>query len=327
MQLVDELRERPGVLSAVVSTSMPGAGADDVRFAIEGKAYSNRADYPRAQSVTVTPGMFDAFRRPLLQGRDFNTSDKFDSPGVAIVNEALVKRYFPNQNPIGQRLVSPDEADRKPVTIIGVAPNNNHSLDWDKGDFAPTLYRPVMQEPWRFMTVAVRTQGDPLPYGKVIRDAIQHLDADLAPYWVETLRQFQDQRRAGFRLLSHVFTAFAVIAIILAAVGIYGVLAFATGQRNREIGVRRALGAHDRQILATVMRSALVQLICGLGLGALLAPLMGRVVSSGLLGMSPDDPVIYSIVFGLLAVASLLASWIPARRALRVQPATALRCE
>jgi putative ABC transport system permease protein len=271
--------------------------------------------------------MFDAFRRPLLQGRDFNTSDKVNSPGVAIVNEALVNRYFPNQDPIGQRLFSPDEADPKPVTIIGVAPNINHSLDWDKGDFAPTLYRPVTQQPWRFMTVAVRTQGDPLSYGKTIRDVIRHLDPDIAPYWVETLRQFQDQRRAGLRLLSHVFTAFAAIAIILAAVGIYGVLAFATGQRNREIGVRRALGAHDRQILATVMRSALVQLICGLGLGALLAPLMGRVVSGGLLGLSPDDPVIYAIVFGLLALASLLASWIPARRALRVQPATALRCE
>jgi ABC-type antimicrobial peptide transport system permease subunit len=105
------------------------------------------------------------------------------------------------------------------------------------------------------------------------------------------------------------------------------VLAFATGQRNREIGVRRALGAHDSQILGTVMRNAVAQLAAGLALGALLAPLMARVVSGGLVGLSPDDPVIYSIVFGLLVVASLLASWIPARRALRVQPATALRCE
>jgi ABC-type antimicrobial peptide transport system permease subunit len=176
------------------------------------------------------------------------------------------------------------------------------------------------------MTVAIRTQGDPKTYGKVIRDVVKHMDPDLAPYWVETLEQFQAQKRAPLRLLSHIFAIFAGIAIVLAAVGIYGVLAFATGQRNREIGVRRALGAHDSQILASVMRSAVFQLVIGLALGAILAPLMSRIVSAGLLG-TPDDPVIYSLVFGLLIVAALVASWIPARRALRVQPATALRCE
>ena len=325
-QLVEELRARPGVLAAVAATAMPGTVADPWRFAIEGMAYTSRAEYPRAQTVTVTPGMFQAFRRPLRQGRDFNSSDRLDSQPVAIVNEALVRRYFPNQNPIGRRLMSADEQDRKTITIIGVAPDINHSRNWDAGDFWPTLYRPASQEPWRFMTVAIRTQGNPMGYGKVIRDVVRHLDPDLAPYWIETLEQFQSQKRAGLRLLSHIFSIFAGIAIVLAAVGIYGVLAFATGQRNREIGVRRALGAQDGQILASVMRSAVFQLVLGLALGSILAPLMGRVVAAGLLGI-PDDPVIYSIVFGLLIVAALVASWIPARRALRVQPATALRCE
>jgi putative ABC transport system permease protein len=129
------------------------------------------------------------------------------------------------------------------------------------------------------------------------------------------------------RLLSNVFIAFAAIAIILAAVGIYGVLVFATGQRNREIGVRRALGAHDRQILGAVMRGALFQVGVGLLLGAMFAPLMGRALKEGLLGMSPDDPAVYSIVLILLIVTSMMASWIPARRALRIQPSSALRCE
>jgi predicted permease len=326
-RLVEELRTRPGVLAAVASTSMPGAGADEARFAIEGKSYANRADYAVARMVSITPGAFDAFQRPLHRGRDFNSGDTLEAAQVAIVNEALVRRYFPSQDPIGQRFTSADDPERKPVTIVGVAPDINHHITWDRGDFAPTLYRPVSQAPWRFMTVAIRTQGEPLSYGKTIRDAVRRLDPDIAPYWVETLRQFQEQKRATLRLLSNIFGAFAVIAIILAAVGIYGVLAFATGQRNREIGVRRALGAQDRQILATVMRGALVQLIVGLGLGALFAPLMGRLVSGGLFGLSPDDPVIYSTVFCLLVLASLLASWIPARRALEIQPATALRCE
>jgi putative ABC transport system permease protein len=325
--LIAELRTRPGVQAAIASTNMPGVGADDKRFAIEGKAYASRSDYPYAKYVSVTPGTFDAFRRPLRAGRDFSAADQFASPPVAIVNEALVRRYFPNQNPIGQRVSWPDDTERKSITIIGVAPDINHHIAWDKGDFAPVLYRPMTQEPWRFVTVAVRVDGDPLVYGKVIRDAVQRLDKDLAPYWIKTLHDYQLQKRAGLHLLSNVFGLFAVIAIILAGVGIYGVLAFATGQRNREIGVRRALGAQDRQILATVMKSAVVQLIAGLALGALFAPLMARVVTGNLFGLSPDDPVIYSIVFSLLVLASMLATWIPARRALRVQPATALRCE
>jgi putative ABC transport system permease protein len=327
-QLMAELRTRPGVQAAIASTSMPGAGADDVRFAIEHEAYTTRSDYPAAKWVAITPGTFDAFRRPLRAGRDFNSADTFKSPAVAIVNEEFVRRFFPHQDPIGQRVFVADDVEHKPITIIGVAPNINHHLFWDKnGEFWPTLYRPMTQDGWRFVTVAVRVSGDPLVYGKVIRDAVRRIDRDIAPYWVETLEHYQAQKRAGLRVLSNVFAAFAVIAIILAAVGIYGVLAFATGQRNREIGVRRALGAHDRQILGTVMRSALVQLVAGLALGAIFAPIMGRVVSGSLVGLAPDDPVIYGSVFSLLVLASMLASWIPARRALRVQPAVALRCE
>jgi len=326
-QMVEELRTKPGVLGAAAGHPMPGTGAEDWRFAIDGKSYEERADYPHAHIVTVSAGFFAAFQRPIVQGREFNRGDRFDTPPVAIVNQAFVRKHFPGQNPIGERLLPADETAPKPVTIVGVAPDINHDNNWDQGGFVPTIYRPVTQLPWRFMTVAIRTQGDPHAYAKVIRDVARDIDPDLAPYWVKTLEEFQTQKRASLRLLSNVFAVFAVIAIILAAVGIYGVLAFATGQRNREIGVRRALGAHDRQILGTVMRSAVFQLLVGLGLGALLAALMGRALSNGLPGLSPNDPAVYTIVFTLLIVAALLASWIPARRALRVQPATILRRE
>jgi predicted permease len=326
-QLVKELRSKPGVLAATAATAMPGTGAEDWRFGIEGRTYEDRADYPFTQMVTTTPGFFAAFRRPILAGRDFNDQDRADAPDVALVNEVFVRKFFPQDSPLGQRVSSPDDPTARPLTIVGVVANINHDDSWLEGDFPPTLYRPVSQKPWRFMTVAIRTQGDPHQYGDLIREVTQQLDPDLAPYWIKTLAEYQAQKRAVLRVLSHVFSAFAVIAIILSAVGIYGVLAFATGQRNREIGVRRALGAHDRQILGTVMRSAGFQLICGLALGSIVAPMLARGLRGGLQGLSPDDPVIYTLVFMLLVCASLLASWIPALRALKVQPATALRRE
>jgi putative ABC transport system permease protein len=326
-KLVGELRKQPGVMSAVAATHMPGTGAEDWLFAIEGETYQDRADYPNAHTVTVSAGFFDAFHRPLLHGREFDADDTADSAMVVIVNEAFVREYFPGENPVGRRLREVEPSTARALTIVGVAPNINHGMGWKDGDFAPTIYRPVTQLPWRFMTVAIRTKGEPTAYGNLLRNITQKLDPDLAPYWIKTLEEFQTQKRDLLRLLANVFTGFALISIILAAVGIYGVLAFATGQRNREIGVRRALGAHDRQILGAVMRSALLQLAAGLGLGALLAPLMGRLLANALLGLSPDDPVVYSIVLVLLMVAALMASWIPARRALRVEPSSALRCE
>jgi predicted permease len=326
-RLVAELRTRPGVLSAAAATSMPGAGAEDKRLAIAGHTYEDRADYPVAHAVTITAGFFDTFRKPLVAGREFNAGDRFDTPHVAIVNQVFVEKYFPGQDPLGKVVYEAEAADARPITIVGVVPNINHDKGWKNGTFSPTIYCPVTQLPWRFMTVAIRTVGDPHAYGNLLRNVVQQLDHDLAPYWVKTLSEYQSQKRDGARLLSNVFIGFAVIAIILAGVGIYGVLVFATGQRNREIGVRRALGAHDRQILGAVMRGALFQVSVGLLLGAMFAPLMGRALKEGLLGMPPDDPAVYSIVLLLLAITSMLASWIPARRALRVQPSSALRCE
>jgi predicted permease len=326
-KLVAELRTRPGVLAAVAATSMPGTSAEDWRVGIQGHTYEDRADYPVAHTVTVTAGFFEAFRRPLLSGREFNAGDRSDTPHVAIVNQAFVEKYFPGENPIGKTMYEAEASNPRPITVVGVAPNINHDKGWKNGTFSPTVYCPVTQLPWRFMTVAIRTTGEPHAYGNLLRNVVQQLDHDLAPYWIKTLGEYQNQKRDRVRLLSNVFIGFAVIAIILAAVGIYGVLVFATGQRNREIGLRRALGAHDRQVLGAVMRGALFQVGVGLLLGALFAPLMGRALKEGLLGMSPDDPAVYSIVLVLLIVTSMLASWIPARRALRIQPSSALRCE
>lgn len=328
-QLVADLSQRPGVLAATAATSMPATGTPSILIALDGRSYQSRSDYPTAQEVVIVPGFFDAFSRTLLQGRDFNSGDRLDSPQVVIVNEAFVERHFGGENPLGRRVqLDPEEHTAEWATIIGVAPNINHSMEWEEGGgFRPTIYRSILQKPWRFMTVAIRTEGDPLAYGDVLRQATQKLDPDLAVYWLMTLEQYQVQARYGMRLLSQIFLVFAGLAIVLAGVGIYGVLAFATGQRNREIGIRRALGARDGQILLAVMRGAAVQLAIGLGLGAILAALVARGMSPALNGLPADDPVIYGVVFGVLILAAVVASWIPAKRALRVQPAVALRYE
>jgi putative ABC transport system permease protein len=240
-----------------------------------------------------------------------------------------VQKHFATGDALGGRVrVAPDQLDAPWYTIVGIVPNVQHDEEWAPGGhYVPAIYLTTQQQPLRFMTVAVRGELEPQAYGTLIRETVQSLDPDLPVYWLRTIEEQQQVIRGGFRVLAGMLVVFAAIAIILAAVGIYGVLAFATGQRNREIGVRRAIGARDRQILLVVMRSAAIQLVIGLGLGALLAPWIGRVFGDALIGLPPDDPVVYSIVFALLILAASAASWIPAIRALRVQPAAALRYE
>jgi putative ABC transport system permease protein len=328
-RMVADLESQPGVLAAAAATSMPGTGASDVYYGIDGKSYPSRGDYPEADNVVVTTGFFDAFRIPIRAGRDFNSGDRLDTDGVAIVNEAFVRTHYGTESALGRRIqVLQDASAPKGLTIVGVVPNVLHDDTWEDGGlFPPTIYQPVSQQPWRFLTVAVRTQGDPNAYGTAIRETARRLDGDLAVYFVQTIEELQEQNRAPLILLSQIFLIFAAVAVVLAAVGIYGVLSFATGQRNREIGVRRALGARDRQILRTVMRSAGIQLGIGLALGVVLAPMVGRALEDGLQGLPADDPLVYGFVFGVLILSALLASWVPAIRSLRVQPAAALRYE
>ncbi len=326
---LDELRAIPGVHAAVAATAMPGIGVSKAAFAVDGAHYRDVNDYAEAQDITVAPGFFAGLQRTMLAGRDFGSGDNLSSTPSVIVNDALVQRYFNGRNPLGRRIkLNPSLADGKWVTIVGVAPNIQHDNGWDQGGgFPPVMYRSMTQFPERFMTVAVRVDGDPHEFTNPMRARLKAVDADLALYFIGTVPERQALNGRGLRIISGMFTSFAVVSMLLAAVGIYGVLAFTAGRRTRELGIRRALGAHDRQILRTVTRSALWQLLIGLGLGAVLAPLMGRLLGEVLSGMSPDDPIVYAGVFTLLVVATLIASWMPALRALRVQPATALRHE
>lgn len=327
--VVAALAAQPGALEVAAANAFPGVGSPENIYAVEGREYTARSDYPQAQDIQISRGFFAAFGLAMLEGRVFDTRDRWESLPVAIVNEAFARKHFGGRNVLGRRVrLAPEDPSSAWRTIVGVAPNIQHDLEWAPGgDYHPVIYTPLTQAPVRFVSVGVKVAGDPHAFATPIREAVQKLDADLAVYYSRTIEEHQAMTRGGLRVVTIIFAVFAGIALALSAAGIYGVLAFNSRRRNRELGVRRALGARDRQILATVMRGALVQLAIGLGLGALLAPLVGRALENPLQGLPPDDPVIYALTFGTLMVVAMLASWVPALRALQVDPATALRYE
>jgi putative ABC transport system permease protein len=324
-----ELASQPGVLAATAATVMPGAGTGNSTVAIEGATYPDRASFPVAQDVAITAGFFAAFDSRLLAGRDFNSGDRMGSLPVVIVNQAFSTAHFPQGDAVGKRIrINAEEPDAPWLTIIGVAPNINHDDSWDRlGVFEPVVYSTLTQLPIRFVTIAVRVAGDPRRYADLLRQTIGRMESESPVYFLGTLQERQDKPRGGMKIIAGMFTVFAVVAILLAAVGLYGVLAFTIGQRNREIGIRRAMGARNGQVLQAVLRAALVQLAIGLAIGALLAPLLTAALPNFVTGGYPHDVWVYAIVFALVALCALLASWVPALRALGVQPAVALRYE
>ena len=329
LRAASELQVQPGVLAATATTIMPGTGAFHSNVAIDGRSYADRSNFPQVQPVAIIPGFFSALGTNIKSGRDFSSSDRTDTLKVAIVNQAFAEQQFGDDEPIGKRIkLNPEDKESAWLTIIGIAPNINHDDAWDKFDaFPAVVYKSLAQLPERFVTLAVKVKGDPHRYAGVLRQTISRLDSDLPVYFLGTLMERQDVPRAGMKMITILFVIFAAIAIALAAVGLYGVLAFATNRRTREIGIRRSLGARDGQVLTSVLRGAAIQVGIGLALGALLAPLLVTALPTFITNGSPHQIWVYAVVLALVATIAVLASWIPARRALRVQPAVALRYE
>jgi len=197
----------------------------------------------------------------------------------------------------------------------------------DDGGIDPTAYIPVSQQPERFMSIALRGNGDPRALAGAMRTALAQTDPDLALYWVRTLEEQMAIKTAGFRIIGAIFAVFACVALVLAAAGLFGVLAFHVGQRTREIGVRRALGADNRHILKLVLRASGVQIGIGIVIGMALLPFMARGLGNILDEQSPYDPAIYGLVLAIMVLVAVAATLTPTRRALRVDPAAALRYE
>jgi putative ABC transport system permease protein len=328
-QLLPRLQEIPGVESATLSDGLPAGGNGVIPVQIEGKAYAQTADYPLAREGIVTAGYFETFQSPVLRGREFTRADVAVSQPVAIINESFARLHFPNVDPVGHQMKRIRPASKEPwLTIVGVVPdlimegigNNNAS---PVGYYIPIAQSDVANG----VRIAVRTRGEPGAMTSQLRAAVISLDPDLAIYEVSTLQRVMDRQTWFYTVFGTFFMAFGICALLLAAAGLYGVMSFAVTQRTREKGVRSALGAQGTQLVLLVMRKSVLQLAVGLALGLLLAWVASNALQPVLYHVHPRDTAVFASVVATLAVASLIASFLPARRVTRIDPVLALASE
>ena len=301
-------------------------------FTIKGQPeFADPSQRPGAGFGMVTPDYFKTYGVRIVRGRSFTEADSAGGLGVAVVNEEFVRHYMPKVNPIGQVLnveqIIPGVQKLGPYQawqIVGVY----HDV---RGGAFNRQYEeiliPFYQSPWTNVTVGVRTAGDPAAMTKTIAAAVHSIDPTLALADVLTLDQVRDLDLSGDRFGLLLFAVFAAIALALAAVGIYGVMAFAVGERSHEIGIRMALGASRERVVQMILREGSVLAASGLALGLVGAYFVGRAMRAMLYGVSAFDLTAFSAVAAVLLVAALVACYIPARRAASIEPMRALRTE
>jgi predicted permease len=332
-QLVERIESLPGVIRAEAATGMPLQGANfGMPFTIEGKPVADPSARPGAGFEMVTPGFFQTFGIQMAKGRAFTDQDTASSIRVAIVNETFVNRYLAGVDPLTQRILVeqliPGVTKLGPPLewqIIGVFRNvHNGGI---RNDGFPEIDVPFAQSPWPQASMAVRTTGDPAEMTKSIAEAVHSFDTDLALAQVRTMDQIVSQSLVGERFTTSLYATFATVALVLAAVGIYGVMAFAVAQRRHEIGLRMALGASQDHVLGLILKEGIVLAAIGLGIGLVGACFVGRAMRGLLYGVGTIDVAAFSAVAVTLFVAALLACYVPANRAAKVDPMVALRYE
>ncbi len=328
-QVVAQVSRLPGVRSASAGGPLPLSRDEiDARFDIEGRSVPE-SERPRTGYTWVEPGYFRTLGIPLLKGRDLTAADTLKSTPVVIINEALARRFFPNEDPIGKR-IEPGIGNGYPkgppmreiVAVVGDVKQN--SLE---ADSSPDVYVPLAQSPLDFMTFVVRTDVAPESIVGSVRNQLREMDKDLPMVNVKTLDQYLSQSVAQPQFNSLLVGLFATLALLLAAVGLYGVISYTATRRTHEIGIRMTLGAQRRDVLRLVVGQAFVLTLIGVGIGLLAAVALTRFLATLLYGVRPTDPVTFIGVSLLLGGVALFASYIPARRATKVDPMVALRHE
>ncbi|HET9409724.1 MAG TPA: ABC transporter permease [Candidatus Sulfotelmatobacter sp.] len=324
--VMDRLKRLPGAESAAATNFLPLTGFwGTTDFAVEGQVLRAGATKPEADNRLVTPGYFSTMGIQLLRGRDFSELDRSGSEQVAIVNSTFARRYFGGESPLNQLLTLNDGGHPERWRIVGVVS--------DVKAFGPEqvahadLYRPLHQIPFPLLSFVVRATGDPSASLEAARNAIWDEDKDQPVFDAMPMRRLAAQSMAVRRTSTILLAGFAVLALIVAVVGLYGLMSYAVIQRKHEIGVRMALGAQRNGVLRLVVRNGMTLVLAGELAGLAVALLLTRLASGMLYGVSSRDPWTLAAAAGVLGLVALIASYIPARRAARVEPMVALRCE
>ena len=321
-ELLRRVTSLPGVRSAGLSAAMPLTRIRVTPILPEGQPEVPLQERPLTVIEAITPGFLETMRIPLFSGRRFTDADDGQAPRVIIVNQALVRRYWPSENPLGKHIAVGRTPGAEIVGITGNAKNNGLALEAE-----PQIYLPFPQLPWGNMNLFVRTAAEPRSLVAAIRKEVAQIDPDQPINRVQTVSDVMDSSRSQPRFTMILLAIFSGTALVLAVVGIYGVLAYSVAQRRQEMGIRMALGAHKADILRLVVGNGLLLTVLGIAIGLAGALAFTRVMSSLLYEVGARDFTTFAVTTGSFLVVALLASYLPARRATRVDPIQALRYE
>jgi predicted permease len=329
--LLDEARRLPGVEAVAVAANPPMIGGWQLNFTPEGAPPTDPSQQPGGDYEVVAGDYFAALKINLIRGRTFNEHDRVDSPPVVIIDQALADMTFKGQDPLGKRILVDTESDvvdggPRLHEIVGVVPHLKFR-GYDDAQPTPSFFFPQAQVGRTNLVLLVRASGNVKRLEKPIREIINRLDPTQPLFDVRPMTERVAETWATHRLLTFLLTIFAGLALVLAAVGLYGVLAYSAFRRLREIAVRLALGARPAHIRGLVLGHGLRLFGVGIAVGAVAVAASAGVIRSFLFGVSPLDPQTYLAVGLILSVVTILAAWIPARRACRVNPIVALRSE
>jgi putative ABC transport system permease protein len=332
-QLIDRVRALPGVQNASGINHLPLAGDLWTRsFVIEGRPKPRPGESPGAVYRIVMPGYFQTMRLPVVHGRAISNRDDSRAPGVVVINEKAAATYWPGQNPIGERIALGDTNDW--LTVIGVTKNAAQE-DW-AAEPLPEMYLSALQDRdflgeggahMAYLTLVVRTAGDPAQLSSALKQTVWSFDRNLPISDVLTMNDAIANKNAQPRFEMFLLGVFAAIALVLAAVGIYGVMAYSVSRRTKEIGIRISLGAARREVLRMVLWQGITQCLVGSVVGAAAAFLLANFMAKMLYGVRPTDAITFLSVGAILSAAALLAAYVPAHKATQIDPMVALRNE
>jgi putative ABC transport system permease protein len=325
--LLQRVKSLPGVQSVGTINHTPFSGFGLIaNFGIEGHSQLDKKKEPATGVGSVSPEYFQTMKIPLLSGRYYDARDGADGQKVAIVNQAFAKHFFANSEPVGKRIgLACEKSEDLCRTIVGVVGNIRQESITD--EVAPEIYLPFSQMRLNGMTIMVRTTSDPLALAKSVRSEVLAIDKNQPVYDVKTLAQRVNDAVAVSRSLMVLFAAFALLALVLGAVGIYGIISYSVTQRTREIGIRMALGARAANVLSLIMRNGLTLVLAGIVIGIGSAIGLTRFLATLLFGIEPTDRLTFVVVSAVFFVIAMIAALIPALRATRVDPVVALRSE